>query len=88
MSGFQRKIRGMVNGNVLVPLAEERIPLATDPATRSIVQRYLNAYPNVLPNRLDFDPRALNINSPQRIDEVDGTTRLDKPLSQTGAALP
>ncbi len=28
----QRKIRGMVNGNVLVPLANERTPTATDPA--------------------------------------------------------
>ncbi len=76
----QRDIRGMVNGNVLVPLASERTPLATDPATRTIVQRFLNAYPNETPNRLDFDPRALNTNSPQRIDTVGGTLRLDTPL--------
>ncbi len=51
-----RKIRGMVNGNVLAPLAEERTPLATDPAVRAIVSRFLAAYPAGLPNRPDFDP--------------------------------
>ena len=79
-TGSQRKIRGMVNGNVLVPLASERIPLATDPAVRAIVQRFLRAYPAELPNRPDFDPRALNTNAPQRIDEVDGTLRVDRDL--------
>lgn len=74
----QRKIRGMVNGNVLVPLASERTPLTTDPAARAIVQRFLNAYPTTLPNRPDFDMRALNTNSPQRIDEIDGALRLDR----------
>jgi len=84
VTGFQRRIQGMVNGNVLVPLASERTPLTTDPATRAIVQRYLDAYPNQLPNRLDFDPRALNTNAPQRIDEIDGTIRLDRgPLNAT-----
>ena len=81
VTGFGRKIRGMVNGNVLVPLASERTPLTTDPAARAIVQRFLDAFPNVLPNRPDFDPRALNTNSPQRIDETDGTVRLDRPTS-------
>ena len=45
----QRKIRGMVNGNVLAPLAEERTPLATDPAMRAIVSRFLAAYPAGFP---------------------------------------
>lgn len=81
VSGFGRRIRGMVNGNVLVPLADERTPLAADPAVRPIVQRFLDAFPNVLPNRLDFDPRALNTSAPQRIDEVDGTVRLDRATS-------
>jgi hypothetical protein len=84
LSGFQRKIRGMVNGNVLVPLAHERTPLATDPAVRAIVQRFLDAYPDELPNRPDFDPRALNTNSPQRIDDLDGTMRLDRDTSENG----
>jgi hypothetical protein len=79
-SGQQRHIRGMVNGNVLVPLASERTPLTNDPATRAVVERFLNAYPNALPNRSDFDPRALNTNAPQRIDEVDGLLRIDKDL--------
>ncbi|MFN0167194.1 MAG: hypothetical protein ACKV22_12260, partial [Bryobacteraceae bacterium] len=74
----QNKIRGMVNGNVLVPLASERTPLATDPTVRAIVGRYLDAYPQELPNRPDFDPRALNTNSPQRIDELQTSLRLDR----------
>jgi len=78
LTGFQRQIRGMVNGNVLVPLASERTPTATDPATRALVQRFLDAYPNQLPNRLDFDSRALNTNAPQTINETDGTIRLDR----------
>lgn len=45
----QRKIRGMVNGNVLVPLADERTPLTTNPAIRALVQRFLNAYPLSFP---------------------------------------
>jgi hypothetical protein len=80
----QRKIRGMVNGNVLVPLPEERTPLATDPQVRSMVQRFLDAFPKELPNRTDFDPRALNTNAPQRINEIDGTMRLDKDLTRSG----
>ena len=75
----QNKIRGMVNGNVLVPLASERTPLATDPARRSLIERFLAGYPDALPNRTDFDPRALNTNAPQVIDETDGTLRLDPP---------
>jgi hypothetical protein len=80
VSGFQRKIRGMVNGNVLVPLANERAPLATDPAIRALVARWLRAYPDELPNRPDFDPRALNRNAPQRIDDIEGNARLDRDL--------
>jgi hypothetical protein len=74
----QRDIRGMVNGNVLVPLPEERTPLTGDPETRDFITRIFAAYPNELPNRPDFDPRALNTNSPQRIDEIDTTLRLDR----------
>lgn len=80
----QQKIRGMVNGNVLVPLADERTPLTTDPALRALVTRFLNAYPAELPNRPDFDARALNTNAPQRIDDIDGTLRLDRDLARWG----
>jgi len=80
LAGSQRKIRGMVNGNVLVPLAGERAPLAKDPAVRALISRWLEAYPSALPNRPDFDPRALNTNAPQRIDETDAEFRLDRPI--------
>ena len=77
MNAGQRKIRGMVNGNVLVPLADERTPRTTDPVLRPLIERFLKAYPAELPNRPDFDPRALNTNSPQRIDATDASVRLD-----------
>lgn len=79
----QEKIRGMVNGNVLVPLASERTPLTTNPERRPIVQRYLAAYPDELPNRTDIDPRALNTNAPQKIDVTTVDLRLDKNISRT-----
>jgi hypothetical protein len=72
----QLKVRGMVNGNVLVPLETERTPLATDPEVRQVIQSFLNAYPDSLPNRTDFDPRALNTNAPQRIDQTSASLRL------------
>ncbi len=81
-TGAQRKIRGMVNGNVLIPLPGERSALTTDPAARAFIERIFAAYPNVQPNRPDFDPRALNTNAAQSIDEIDGSLRLDR---QTGA---
>jgi hypothetical protein len=46
-----------------------------------MVQRFLNAFPAELPNRPDFDARALNTNAPQRIDGIDGTLRIDRDLS-------
>ncbi len=78
----QQKIRGSVNGNVLVPGADERTPLATDPATRAIVARYLAAYPKELPNRTDIDLRALNSNAPQSIDSNQANVRLDQRLGR------
>ena len=80
----QRDVRGMVNGNVLVPLPSERTPTATDPAAQAMVQRFLNAYPSEFPNRPDFDQRALNTNSPQRINDVDGNLRLDQDTGTRG----
>ncbi len=69
IDGSQRKIRGMVNGNVLVPTPEEREPRTSDPAARAIITRFLKAFPAELPNRTEFDPRALNTNAPQMINE-------------------
>jgi hypothetical protein len=68
LDGSQDKIRGSVNGNVLVPLPEERTPLTDDPELRPIVERFLGAFPAEPPNRTDVAARALNTNSPQRIN--------------------
>ena len=76
LDGFQLRSRGNVNGNVLVPAADERTPLATDPETRAYVQRLLDAYPDELPNRTDINPRALNTNDVQSIDNDRGSVRL------------
>ena len=75
VNGSQTRNRGQVNGNVLVPSADERTPLTTDPLLRPIVQRILDAYPKETPNRTDINPRALNTNSPQNInnDRIGGT---------------
>jgi hypothetical protein len=77
----QNKQRGSVNGNVLVPKADERTPLATDPAIRAIVARFLAAYPAELPNRTDVNPRALNTNAPLVVDNSNARARLDRQLS-------
>jgi hypothetical protein len=76
--GAQQKVRGIVNGNVLVPKADERIPLTNDPQLRPIVQRFLAAYPSELPNRTDINPRALNTNAPQHIDTDSLKARLEQ----------
>ena len=81
LDGSQKRSRGNVNGNVLVPRADERAPLATDPATRAIVARYLAAYPAEPPNRTDINERALNTNSPQLIDDNNGGVRIDRQQS-------
>ncbi len=72
---------GNVNGNVLVPRPDERTPLATDPAVRTIVQRILDSYPAEAPNRTDINPRALNTNSPQIIDNDSIGARLDQQVA-------
>jgi hypothetical protein len=82
--GSQQKMRGNVNGNVLVPKPDERTPLTTDPATRSIVATYLNAYPKELPNRTDINPRALNTNASQTINNNNAGLRLDQDLTSIG----
>ena len=92
VNGSQQKIRGQVNGNVLVPLPEERTPLLIDPSsgerteevTRGIVQQLLEAYPTQLPNRTDIAPRALNTNAPQRVDTDSATLRLDHGSARQG----
>ena len=79
----QQRSRGNVNGNVLVPTPEERIPLATDPARRAFVNRILDAFPDEAPNRTDVNPRALNTNAPQSINNDTVATRLDQALGDS-----
>ena len=79
-NGSQEKNRGNVNGNVLIPLPSERTPLATDPATRALVQKSIDAFPNVLPNRRDIAERALNTNAPQTINTDSATGQLTQQL--------
>ena len=81
LEGSQQKLRGFVNGNVLVPLPGERTPLTTDPFLRALVTRWLAAYPAQAPNRTDIDPRALNTNAPQKINTNALGSRIDLPLS-------
>lgn len=73
----QNKIRGNVNGNVLIPLPEERTPLTIDPAARATVQSLLDGYPNVPPNRPDIAARAHNANSLQIINTDGARIQLD-----------
>lgn len=81
IEGSRRHIRGQVNGNVLVPLPEERTPLAADPRVRAIVARMIDAYPDQAPNRTAFDARMLNTNSPQTVDGDTANVRLDRVVS-------
>ena len=82
LTGGRRKLLGQVNGNILVPGANERTPTATDPARRAIVQRILDAYPAELPNRTDINERALNTNAPQNIDDYSGGATYDQGLGE------
>ncbi len=87
LEAAQQKLRGSVNGNVLVPRPDERTALAADPATRVLVERFLGAYPKELPNRTDINARALNTNSPQVIDNDTAGARLDLPGGRGRLAL-
>lgn len=63
-----------VNGNVLVPKADERTPRASDPGFRAIIGSLLGAFPSELPNLRE---RHLNTNALQQIENRDGFLRLD-----------
>src|SRR5436190_16989892 len=80
LDGSGQKLRGSVNGNALVPLASERVPLTADPAAYRLIQRWIDAYPKLAPNRIDVDPRMLNTNSPQSINTDASTIHLDQDL--------
>jgi hypothetical protein len=81
LDGSQQRLRGYVNGNVVVPLPHERTPRATDPEVRAVIQRFLDAFPNELPNRPDISARALNTNAQQAINDDSTTVRLDQGIS-------
>lgn len=80
LDGGLQAVSGFVNGNILVPLDSERTPRVTDPAAARLIQRFLNAYPLVRPNRTDIDRRALNTNGRQSIDTSTSTVQLDQKL--------
>ena len=82
LNGGQRKLRGQVNGNVLVPAADERTPTATDPARLAVVQRILAGYPAELPNRTDIDSRALNTNDRQDINDDRASATFEQDTSK------
>ena len=79
----QQRDRGNVNGNVLIPLLEEREPLAVDPALRDRVRRIMDSYPAESPNRPDINPRSHNTNAPQRIDNDIAGGHFDLPLGDS-----
>ena len=83
----QRRLLGQVNGNVLVPAADERTPLTDDPATRALVEQVLGAYPAELPNRTDINERALNTNAPQNIHNDRASATLDNMLGSNRVTL-
>ena len=76
-SGEETRESGFVNGNLLVPLPEERTPTATDPAVNALLSRWLAAYPDELPNRPEIDRRLLNTNAIQTVRNTGGTLHLD-----------
>ncbi len=80
IDGGQNKLRGNVNGNIVVPKADERSPRATDPAVRQLLQKFLDAFPKELPNRTDINDRALNTNAPQNINDNTASIRLDQKI--------
>lgn len=80
LEGGQHKVRGSVNGNVLVPRLDERTPLTQDPAARALIEHFLAAYPATPPNRTDINERALNTNAPQRINHDNGGASVDQRL--------
>jgi hypothetical protein len=77
ITGLEVRQSGYINGNVLVPLPEERTPRTTDPKLYAVIQRWLEAYPKELPNRTEIDPRMLNTNAYQKQRTSGGTFQVD-----------
>lgn len=66
-----------MNGKILVPLPEERVPFADDPQTNQIIAAMLKAYPAEKPNLPKVTPRHLNTNAERDIESEDWTLKLD-----------
>ena len=77
LAGEEIRQSGYVNGNVLVPLADERNPRTTDPALYALIAKWLAVYPKELPNRAEIDVRMLNTNALQTTRTSGGNFRLD-----------
>lgn len=85
LDGNQQKSRGMVNGNILVPRADERTPLTTDPAVYALVSSWMAGFPTQQPNLPWLDPRALNTNGAQRVDTNSVSGRVDASVGKRDA---
>ena len=80
----QTRDSGYINGNALVPLATERAPLASDPATgalvdpatRELITRLLDGFPEELPNLPYVSLRQLNTNAVRDIRSSAFSTHL------------
>ena len=81
LEGSQLKSRGSVNGNVLVPKPDERTPLATDPTTRAIVTRFLDAYPTNCRTAPTSIPGRSTPIHPSPSTPTTASIRLDQDLS-------
>ncbi|MBI2819660.1 MAG: TonB-dependent receptor [Acidobacteria bacterium] len=77
---------GFVNGNVQVPLADERTPRTEDPEQYKIIAALLKAYPEELPNLPLVSKRHLNTNAFRDIRSTAFSTRLDGRL-RSGARI-
>ena len=77
LTGEETRESGFVNGNVLVPLPEERTALAEDPEVNALIQSWLDAYPGEEPNRPKIAANLLNTNAIQTVRNTGGTFRLD-----------
>ncbi len=73
----QVKDTGFVNGNVQVPLANERAPRTSDPELRGLISALLKAYPYSAPNLPHISPRHLNTNAFRKIDSTAFSIHLD-----------
>ena len=77
VTGEETRESGFVNDNVLVPLPNERVSTARDPEVRALVQKWLAAFPDQVPNRTEIDQRLLNTNAIQIVRNSGGSFRLD-----------